>query len=306
LTDGGVIPGSRLLRFGWQALLGVAITTLVAGAATGIFAAYHFERVASYSLLGNLLAAPLVSLIIMPFGLLSLVLMPFGLEPLPLYVMARGIDTLLAVSGSVASLPGAEVRAPAIASLSLVLIVVGLLWLCLWRRRWRLFGVPAIALGLVSIPMLLDPPDLLVAPEGNAVAVRDASGVLRVAGGKPGSYVVEQLFDKEGAAPEDAATLREGAVCDDSACLLRGREEFLVSHVRDPTAFAEDCRSATVIATTLVAPSECRAPLVIDAERIRIFGAHAVRFGRDGGRPTFRVTTDRSATPRPWQPRASP
>ena len=50
-----------LLRVSWQALLGVALTTLIAGLATAPFAAYHFERVATYSLLGNLLAAPLVS-----------------------------------------------------------------------------------------------------------------------------------------------------------------------------------------------------------------------------------------------------
>ena len=78
--------------------LGVAVTTLVAGLATAPFAAYHFERVATYSLLGNLLAAPLVSAIIMPFGLLSLAVMPFGLEALPLAVMAWGIEMLLAVS----------------------------------------------------------------------------------------------------------------------------------------------------------------------------------------------------------------
>ncbi len=111
LADRDVLPGSRVLRAGWRSVFAVALTTIVAGLATGPFAAYHFERVASYSLIGNLLAAPLVSLVIMPFGLLALVAMPFGLESLPLAVMGRGIDALLAVAAWVESLPGAEMRA---------------------------------------------------------------------------------------------------------------------------------------------------------------------------------------------------
>ena len=90
------LPGFWLVRLLGRAVLGVALTTLIAGLATAPFAAYHFERVATYSLLGNLLAAPLVSAIIMPFGLLTLVVMPLGLEALPLAVMAWGIEMLLA------------------------------------------------------------------------------------------------------------------------------------------------------------------------------------------------------------------
>src|SRR6185369_12789134 len=167
--------GFRVLRIAGMAVAGVAVTTLIAGFATAPFAAYHFERVATYSLLGNLLGAPLVSAIIMPFGLLPLVVMPFGLEAWPLAVMAWGIDMLLAVSRFVASLPGAQVRAPSIAPLCLLLIAAGMLWLCLWRRPWRVLGLPAIGLGLVLIPLLVDPPDILVAPGGTAVAVRDPS-----------------------------------------------------------------------------------------------------------------------------------
>lgn len=306
LTDDNVIPGFRFLRIAGKAVMGVAGTTLVAGFATAPFAAYHFERVASYSLLGNLLAAPLVSAIIMPFGLLTLVVMPLGLEALPLAVMAWGIEMLLAVSSFVASLPGAEVRAPSIAAASLLLISAGLLWLCLWRLRWRLLGLPAIGLGLVLIPVLIDPPDILVAPDGAAIAVRDHAGLLRVSGARAGSYIVEQFFDEEGGPPADSAALREGVRCDASACLLLDADGAHVSHILDPAAFAEDCGRVAVVATPLTAPTDCRAPLVIDAPRLSRFGAHAVRIDVEDGKPVFSVTTDRSATPRPWQGGANP
>lgn len=301
LADDDVLPGMRAARWASRAVTGVAITTLVAGLATAPFAAYHFERVASYSLLGNLLAAPLVSAIIMPFGLLTLLVMPLGLEALPLWVMARGIELLLAASDWVAVLPGAEMTAPPIAPVSILLMAGGMLWLCLWRLRWRLLGLPAIALGLVSIPLLVDLPDILVAPDGKAVAVRDAAGRLRVSGGRADSYVVEQFFDEEpGPVPEPAA-LREGVRCDDLACLLTATSGLQVSHVSDPAAFIEDCRRAEIIATPLRAPADCGAALIIDTDRLAAFGSHAVWISLDGGRPHYEIETERGAFPRPWQ-----
>src|SRR6266404_3210321 len=124
---------------------------------------------------------------------------------------------LLDVSRFVASLPGAQVQAPAIAPVCLLLISGGLLWLCLWRRRWRLFGLAPIGLGLVLIPVLIDPPDLLIAPDGRAIAVRDATGVFRVSGARAGSYTVGQFFDEEEGPPADAAELQQGVACDASA-----------------------------------------------------------------------------------------
>jgi competence protein ComEC len=304
LTDDDVVPGYWLLRLGGRAVLGVALTTLIAGLATGPFAAYHFERVATYSLLGNLLAAPLVSAIIMPFGLLSLAVMPFGLEGLPLSVMAWGIQMLLKVASFVSSLPGAEVTAPQISPTSLVLIASGMLWVCLWRLRWRLLGLPAIGAGLALIPVLIDLPDILVAPGGTAVAVRDQTGLLRVSGARAGSYVVEQFFDEEGGPPKDGAVLREGVRCDSSACLLIGADSHLVSHVLDPAAFAEDCAHAIVVVSALTAPEDCRASLVIDAPRLSRHGAHAVRVVGSADKPSFQVTTTLSESPRPWQGRS--
>jgi competence protein ComEC len=305
LTDDDALPGLRILRWGWRALFGIALTTLIAGAATAPFAAYHFERVASYSLLGNLLAGPIVSIIIMPCGLATLIAMPVGLEALPLWPMARGIEMLLAVSDWVAGLPGADISAPAVAPLSLFLIAAGLLWLCLWRLRWRLFGVPAVALGVTLVPVLTDLPDILVAPDGAAVAVRDASGVLRVSGSRADSFIVEQFFDEEPGPVPDADSLREGVRCDSVACLLTAVEGLRVSQVLDPAAFPEDCRRADIIATPLMAPADCAAPVVIDVRRLDAFGAHAVRIEAGSPMPSFAVETERSAFPRPWQKGAS-
>jgi competence protein ComEC len=306
LSEEAAFPGLGLARLLGNAIIGVCLTSFVAGLATAPFAAYHFERVATYSLLGNLLSAPLVSFIIMPFGLLTLAALPLGLEAPPLAIMAWGINLLLGISDWVASLPGADLPAPHIPPASLLLVSTGLLWLCLWRLRWRLLAVPMIGAGLLLIPVLAAPADVLIAPDGKVVAVRDPAGVLRVSGSRAGSYLVEQFFDEEPGPLPEAATLREGVRCDPLGCVLRGARDTEVAHVLDPAAFTEECRRADLLVTPLNAPTDCPVTLLIDKPRLAQFGAHAVRIENAGTELRFAVTTERSAFPRPWQARGKP
>jgi competence protein ComEC len=301
LASGDGLPGLRLVRAAGAALGAVLLTSLVAGFATAPFSAYHFERIATYSLLGNLLAAPIVSAIIMPFGLLALVLLTVGLEALPLWVMARGIEVLLWISDWVASLPGAELSGPPMAPISLLMISAGLLWLCVWRLRWRLLGAIPIAAGILLVPILASPPDILISGDGKTVGVRDESGSLRISGSRAGSYVAEQFVAEAGGRGSSSGTLRTGVRCDRDACLLAGVEGMTVSHVMRPAAFLEDCRHAGLIVTALPAPPSCKAPHIIDGPVLARFGAHALQVRTGGPRPEFFTTTERGDTSRPWQ-----
>jgi predicted membrane metal-binding protein len=90
-----VSPVWRSVRFGWAFVFGVAVTTAVAGTAVAPFAVYHFHRMSHFGLVANMIAAPLVSLLIMPMALLALIAMPFGLEAWPLYAMGFGIELMV-------------------------------------------------------------------------------------------------------------------------------------------------------------------------------------------------------------------
>ena len=62
----------------------------------------------------------------------------------------------------------------------IILIGFGGLWLCLWRRPWRVGGVAAIALGLMTIT-IDRMPDVLVDGAAKLFAVlRSADGRLMV------------------------------------------------------------------------------------------------------------------------------
>ena len=72
----GGILSSRIAMF----VAATILTTVVASLATAPFAIYHFNRVALFGLLANMLAVPMMAMWIMPTGLLSMLLMPLGLE----------------------------------------------------------------------------------------------------------------------------------------------------------------------------------------------------------------------------------
>ena len=188
-----LVAGYELLRptlVGWGARAGFAfrpllylacilLTSLIAALATAPFALYHFNRIADYGLAANLVAVPVTGLWVMPWGVLALLLMPLGLEQLALVPMALGIDAVTWIAHTIADLPGAVRLVPAMPTLALVLIAGGGLWLCLWRRRWRLAGLAGLVAG--ALVMAHHPtPDILVDGGAKLVAVRAPDGELRL------------------------------------------------------------------------------------------------------------------------------
>jgi competence protein ComEC len=60
--------------------VGLLGSTLIASFATAPFGAYHFHTLNPFGLLGNALALPLVSMVVMPCAVLGVVAFPFGLD----------------------------------------------------------------------------------------------------------------------------------------------------------------------------------------------------------------------------------
>ena len=144
------------LHKGWALISGAALTTLVAGTAIAPFAVHHFHRMIHYGL-ANLIAAPLVSLLIMPMVVLSLIAMPIGLEAWPLRAMGLGIELMVGAGQWAASWPGAVTVLPRISGQALGLVIVAF----------------DIALAPAS-----ERPDVLIEREGATAALRSESGNL--------------------------------------------------------------------------------------------------------------------------------
>ena len=293
----------RAARWCAGAAIGAVLTTLAAEAATGPFSLYHFQRISPYGLIGNALTLPLVSFIVMPMALLGAVAWPFGLDAPAWMAMGVGTVWMLRLSALVAGWPGSTAGLHAFGPGALALMVAGLMWCVIWITPLRWLGVAPAAVGL-ALALAERPPDLFVAGDGRAAAVRDPSGKLVFVGRGPGGFVAEQWLRAAG----DPRTATEalaagGGRCDASACVARLPDGAALSLVRLPEAFETDCRRAAAIVTSLPAPGWCRPALLMDRARLAEGGAFSVLWGAAGVREQAERTP---RTDRPWRRKPSP
>jgi competence protein ComEC len=283
-------------------LIGIAATTLIAGLAVAPIAAYHFHHSVNYSLAGNLLAMPVVSLWVMPSALFVLLLMPLGMEAVALKVMADGVDVVIAIAEWVGSLPGAVVPVPAFPLASLGLMVLGALWLFIWRAaRWRYLGLGLIGAGAIFATQG-ERPDIFIEREGKVVAVRGADGRLIASPGRAGQFSLEKWLEADGDVRKPGEVRGgPGMSCDDHSCLVRSRG-LVISILVHAAALGEDCQRADIVLTPLRAIGPCPGPkLIITGDDLRVGGAHTVRIeGRDGKLSLAVQTTAQARGARPW------
>ena len=165
---------TKALRFA----SGLALTSLIAGSATLFISAYHFHQIASFGLLANVLAMPIVSLVLMPFILLSALIMPLGLEAVTLVPVSLALDWILGIANWVSDLTPVS-NVGAIPSSMTVVFVLGFLLLVLLRTWLRVLGI----VMLLMLPLFYHPPevpDLVVAESGRAVGWKSPSGRFEV------------------------------------------------------------------------------------------------------------------------------
>ena len=241
-------------------------TSLLAGTASLPYAAFHFGRVQFYFVLANLVAVPLTAFWVMPQGLLSLMLMPFGLEAVTLRPMGAGIDLILFLARWVAAFPDASLPVPVPPSWGLLAVSLGLLWLCLWRRRWRALAVLPLAIGFAS-PWLIAAPDLLVSGDGRMIALHAGRSMLveQASWADPITLSDWQRAWAVTATPialPDAGTLSAGPVaasddivCNPAACLLTRRHQTVLL-LRDPAAPGADAADRRD-ARPAIEPEDC-------------------------------------------------
>jgi competence protein ComEC len=232
----------------------------------------------------------------MPAGILGVLALPFGLDGYCWQLMGAGLDWMIFIALWVAGLPGAFGRVAAFGTGPLLLCTLGLVVLCLLKTPLRFIG--AFVIGCAVVMMIRSPqPDVLVAADGSAVAVRGTDGRLAMVKSGSDSFALREWLaaDADARTPKDS-TLAAGIRCDEAGCIGRLRDGSLVAIAKTVEAFEEDCRRAAVVVSARDAPAACGA-LVIDRRVWRRSGAIALR--RVGER--FEITPTRpDGYDRPW------
>jgi competence protein ComEC len=287
----------------WRLLMyvaGVVLTTIIASAATAPLAIYHFGRLPTFSILANVVAVPLTAFWIMPAGLLGMILMPLGLAGWCLAFMGVGIELMLAVAAWTADIPGAVLPVPRPPLATLVLVLLGGLWLALWKSGWRRIGIVPIIIGIL-LAAIHRQPDILVDARGMIVAVRLEDGRLALSPWKKDSWVTKGWL--RGAGQTEAASWPEpfsegmsALRCDAIGCTYQ-RNGMEVALTRRASGLPEDCaRNDLVISYPRIESCADGTPL-IGPKPLRASGGLALWIGPDA----VRTKTVREVRgDRPW------
>jgi competence protein ComEC len=294
---------ARIALWGGREIAALILASLVAGLATTPFAAYHFHRVAPYGVIANLLAMPVVSVVVMPMGVAGALTMPFGFDAVFWKLMGLGLDWMIAVALWVTQLPGAVGPMPAFGVGPLLVVTLGLLLLCLLRSPLRWSGAACVVVS-AAWALATPQPDILIAGDGQTAAVRGASGRFVFVQRGRDSFAVKEWLAADG---DTRATggdgLKESVRCDAIGCTATLRDGRTVAFASSVEAFAEDCARAAVVLSSRTAPGACQTTL-IDRPAWQRHGAAALYVNGDD----FDVEVARPATQdRPWaRARAAP
>jgi competence protein ComEC len=286
----------RSVPRGWffRHLRATALTSLVASFATLPFAMFYFGRATHYAVLGNLLAMPVMGLAVMPAAALSVAAMPFGLEHVPLQFMGWSIGWMLRLGRFVSGLPGAVTVTPAFPLAALALIALGGLWLLIWRRVWRWWGVLPVLAGIV-LALITPRPDLLIAPDARTIALRGPDGLLYFPRPPKDRYNAARWLLRDG----DSRDWHEAIGwrfmrCDGLGCVARPGQLTIAMALR-PEALDDDCAKANIVVSATPVIACAKPQLVLDAQKIMRGGGYAVTFS-----PLNAISVNQWRGTRPW------
>ena len=265
----------------------ITVTSFLAALATAPFAAYHFGQIEIYSIPANILAVPITAFWVLPWGLLAYALMPLHLAFLALVPMGWGCAAILGIARFGAGLPAATIAAGAMPLFCLGLIGFGMLWLCLWGSRARLFGLLPLLAGLALAPILGHGPQGLISPDFRMIAL-GGRGVVYLEAKRPDDFTLGEWARFWGGRPLvrlPAEGTAKGALCSPSGCLLprRGMAPVLLWRASAPPATCQGF--SLVILENLWRPPEgdgCRLVPVITRRDVWRAGAAAMSFAPPG------------------------
>ena len=208
---------------------GAFLTSLIATLATLPYTLYHFATFSPYAVLSNVLAAPIIGFIIMPFVFISLLLYPFHLSFAPLKIAGFGIALLNKLTAAVSNLPQMGTTLPPLPTSFLILCTIGGLWICLLRQKERFFGFVFIAAAFVSC-LFIQTPDAYYTSDGKTVALSSENKKELIIFSKRKNdfktEILAQGFQKVKNFNHLQTLKNKSLICNKSSCTLKGTFTF--------------------------------------------------------------------------------
>lgn len=125
----------------WSMITSTIVTSLI----TMPICAVVFHTITLLSLIGNLIAIPWFTYVVMPLGMLSVQIHPY------FYTWwEKSLDILIYMANIISTLPGGKIYVPPpVHNWPLLMMTFGILWLCIWQKPWRYLGLVPVVLGIL-------------------------------------------------------------------------------------------------------------------------------------------------------------
>lgn len=171
---------------------GILLTSLIGGFSTALFSIEHFHRLTAYGLPANLAAMPVISFIVMPFGMIAMLLMPFGLDGWAWQVAGTGLGLVIAIANTVSGW-GGNIDVGRLSGWYFPTAVLGFLLLTLLKTRLWHIGMAIVAISTLAVVMLPSgvAPNVTIAEDGGLVAIVDGE-TMASNRTKPPAFIFEQ------------------------------------------------------------------------------------------------------------------
>lgn len=280
------------------------LSSLIAGTATAPIAAAHFNRIAEYGLLANLLAVPVMGIMVMPAGVLAAVLAPFGLAGPALWVLEKGCALILYIADQVAGLSGAVVTVPAPPAAVLPMLgIFGALFL-IARRAWsRGLGMGGLAAAMLVWTMA-ERPVLLISGDGTLVGLMTPAG-RAISKEKGGGFIAKSWLEDDGDGALQPDAFQRAAFSGGKGALmadLKGQPLRVFTGKGAAGRARDACRDGAIVVLSEDWAAPSGGCILFDRRKLRRTGAVAVYQAAEG--PMF-VSARDLAGDRLWNRRRS-
>lgn len=161
--------GGGMINYAFLSILSTCASSFIAGSASGIYAAYHFSNMASLSIISNAFVLPIISILVIPFGLIAVLAMLGGFEWFPLQIMGFGVELVIKVAYAIKAI-SPDLNPGFMPLSALALLSIGLVGLTFCKTPIRLFFSLFILAG-IAVCIMHSPIQLIIADNMRLVGV---------------------------------------------------------------------------------------------------------------------------------------
>lgn len=259
----------------WKTILlyvfGIAATTFIASLATTPFCVHIFNRFTLHGIAANMIAIPLTTFWIMPAATLCVIATFFNMEDMFIPILSKGIELLIDIANTVSNWPGSVILVPQTSTSAFLLMLGGGLWICLWKKSWRWFGVVPIAASLASLAFN-KPADIYINGEGKLIGINHSNGFL-VTSTRTAKFASKMWAQKAG--KSDILLVKDNLHCKDETCWMNfGENKYLTFSSSNKEFSPPQC--ANIIINLANVNPHCPNSRIINLEQLKSVGAHLI------------------------------